>query len=95
MSAMIHNDAEREWMLPLLKIRDQLQEAGREVRDFRRLNGKVSLFKGESVPGPYTQDARADWLRQVLKAETWVRENLRPMVPAPAEVISGRVMVPR
>ena len=28
-------------------------------------------------------------------AETWVRENLRPMVPAPAEVISGRVMVPR
>ena len=75
MSAMIHNDAEREWMLPLLKIRDQLQEAGREVRDFRRLNGKVSLFKGEPVAGPYTQKARADWLRQVLEAQTWVRNN--------------------
>ena len=27
-------------------------------------------------------------------AESWVRENLGPMVPGPAEVISGRVMVP-
>ena len=27
-------------------------------------------------------------------AEGWVRENLGSMVPGPAEVISGRVMVP-
>jgi hypothetical protein len=27
-------------------------------------------------------------------AESWVRENLGPVVPGPAEVISGTVMVP-
>ena len=27
-------------------------------------------------------------------AESWVRENLGPMVPGPVEVISGRVLVP-
>ena len=27
-------------------------------------------------------------------AESWVRENLGSVVPGPAEVISGRVMVP-
>ena len=75
MSAMIHNDAEREWMLPLLEIRNELAEAGREVRDFRRLNGKVSLFNGEPVAGPYTQETRAHWLRRVLTAQTRVREH--------------------
>ena len=75
MSAMIHNDAEREWMLPLLEIRNELAEAGREVRDFRRLNGKVSLFNGEPVHGPYTQETRAHWLQRVLTVQTWVREH--------------------
>jgi len=75
MSAMIQNDAEREWMLPLLEIRNELVEAGRETRDFRRLNGRVSLFNGDTVPGPYKQDARAHWLRRVLEAQTWVREH--------------------
>ena len=75
MSAMIHNDAEREWMLPLLEIRNELAEAGREARDFRRLNGKVSLFNGEPVAGPYTQETRAHWLRRVLTAQTWVRKH--------------------
>ena len=75
MSAMIHNDAEREWMLPLLEIRNELAEAGRETRDFRRLNGRVSLFNGDTVPGPYKQDVRAHWLRRVLEVQTRVREH--------------------
>ena len=75
MSAMIHNDAEREWMLPLLGIRNELAEAGRESRDFRRLNGRVSLFNGEPVRGPYTQETRAHWLRRVLEVQTWVRKH--------------------
>jgi DNA sulfur modification protein DndC len=75
MTAMIQNDAEREWMLPLLEIRDDLVSAGRETRDFRRLNGKVSLFNGENVPGPYTQKSRTEWLTRVLEAQKWVRKN--------------------
>jgi len=75
MSAMIQNSEERQWMLPLLELRNELAEASRETRDFRRLNGKVSIYNGENVPGPYTQKTRAYWLTKVLQAQTWVREN--------------------
>lgn len=77
MAAMIQNDTEKEWMQPLLDVRDQIADAekGRDLRDFRRLNGRVSLFNGQHVPGPYTQAGRAHWLRQVLEAQTWVRAN--------------------
>lgn len=77
MSAMIQNDSEKEWMQPLLEVRDRIADAeqGRKLRDFRRLNGRVSLFNGQHVPGPYTQDGRAHWLKLVLEAQTWVRNN--------------------
>jgi len=75
MSAMIHNDAEREWMLPLLELRNELADAGKDSRDFRRLSGRVSLFNGEPVPGPYTQETRKHWLRRVLEVQSWVRRN--------------------
>lgn len=77
MSAMIQNDAEKEWMQPLLDIRDEIADttAGREMRDFRRMHGNVSLYRGEFVPGPYTQKGRAHWLKRVLEAQTWVRDN--------------------
>jgi len=39
------------------------------------MTGRVSLFNGEHVPGPYTQESRAYWLKRVLEAQTWVREN--------------------
>ena len=77
MAAMIQNDTEKEWMQPLLDIRDQIADMteGRKLRDFRRLNGRVSLFNGSHVPGPYTQSGRAHWLRIVLEAQTWVRSH--------------------
>lgn len=77
MAAMIQNDTEKEWMQPLLDVRDRIAdlEAGREMRDFRRSHGRVSLYNGRYVPGPYKQEARAEWLRLVLEAQTWVREN--------------------
>jgi DNA sulfur modification protein DndC len=75
MSAMIQNNTERQWMLPLLELRNELAEASSETRDFRRLNGKVSIFNGENVSGPYTQKTRAYWFSKVLQAQTWVREN--------------------
>ena len=77
MAAMIQNDAEKEWMQPLLDVRDRIADAeqGRQLRDFRRAHGQVSLYDGRHVPGPYTQAGRAEWLHLVLEAQTWVRNN--------------------
>lgn len=76
MSAMIQNDEEKEWMLPLLDLRNALDVADdRHLRDFRRMNGSVQLFNDRPIPGPYTQEAREDWLRRLLEAQAWIREN--------------------
>jgi DNA sulfur modification protein DndC len=84
MSAMIQNDVDKEWMLPLLELRNALdfrqgEDGDRHLRDFRRMNGKVQLMMtGQGprvIPGPYTQSARADWLRRLLAAERWIRAN--------------------
>jgi DNA sulfur modification protein DndC len=76
MQAMIQNDEEKEWMLPLLQLRDELDVTDdKHLRDFRRMNGVVQLHNGKPVHGPYTQSARENWLHRVLKAQRWVRKN--------------------
>jgi DNA sulfur modification protein DndC len=86
MSAMIQNDAEKEWMLPLLKLRNKLdfrtmgegdeESSDRHLRDFRRMSGAIQTMKdGRVIPGPYLQSAREDWLRELLKAQTWIRQH--------------------
>ena len=76
MQAMISNDEEKEWMLPLLRLRDALDIADdRHLRDFRRSNGSLLLFNDRLVHGPYTQQAREDWLRRLLHAQTWIRAH--------------------
>lgn len=76
MHAMIQNDEEKEWMLPLLRLRDKLDVADdKPLRDFRRLNGSVQLFHDRPIHGPYTQASRESWLRELLEAQRWIREN--------------------
>lgn len=76
MSAMIQNDEEKEWMLPLLELRNELDVADdRHLRDFRRMNGSVQLFHDRTIPGPYTQESRERWVRKLLEAQTWIRAN--------------------
>jgi DNA sulfur modification protein DndC len=76
MAAMIQNDEEKEWMLPLLEIRNALDIPNdRHLRDFRRMAGNVVLFNNEPVPGPYTQKSREMWLRKLLNAQKWIRHN--------------------
>ena len=85
MSAMIQNDSEKEWMMPLLEIRNALDfrqmpgadenSSDRKLRDYRRMNGSVQLFFDRVIPGPYLQEVREDWLRRLLKAQTWIRKN--------------------
>jgi DNA sulfur modification protein DndC len=39
------------------------------------MNGAIQLFEDRIVHGPYTQEARETWLRDLLEAQTWVRAN--------------------
>lgn len=81
MTAMVTNDAEKEWMLPLLKLRNDLDLTDdRKLRDFRRMNGSVQLFHDRPIPGPYTQPAREQWLRRLLQAQEEIRKNGPPDV---------------
>lgn len=94
MTAMIQNDEEKEWMMPLLDLRNALdfrsgpaaeggQGSDRHLRDFRRMSGAVQLMAdGSPIPGPYTQEAREDWLRRLLKAQTHIRRHGPPEVRA-------------
>lgn len=84
MEAMIQNDEEKEWLQPLLDIRNELDiENDRDKRDFRRIYGRVELFErnvdGEitvqPIPGPYTKYWREHWLRRVLEAQVQIRQN--------------------
>jgi len=87
MAAMIQNDEEKEWMLPLLRLRNELDFRGDEARglerarrDFRRMTGELTFHtsakgKPQLVHGPYKQEARALWLRRVLEAQQWIREH--------------------
>ena len=88
LAAMIQNDDEKEWMLPLLELRNKWLgitdpdddkkkaklEIERERRDFRRMNGSLTLHNGRLVHGPYKQTYRAQLLEAVLEAESKVRE---------------------
>jgi DNA sulfur modification protein DndC len=85
MHAMIQNDQEKEWMLPLLELRNELDppktpDADRPLREFRRMNGAVQLFNDRPIPGPYKQKVREAWLRKVLLAQQHIRENGPPEV---------------
>ncbi len=86
MTAMIQNDQEKEWMTPLLELRNALDfrnggapddedSSDRKLRDFRRMNGSIQLFHDRPIPGPYTQEARENWLRKLLEAQSWIRKN--------------------
>jgi DNA sulfur modification protein DndC len=87
MTAMIQNDAEKEWMLPLLELRNALDfrsnateedpmNSDHHLRDFRRMTGVINMMQnGKPVPGPYTQESREEWLRKLLKAQTHIRKR--------------------
>lgn len=80
MQAMIQNDEEKEWMLPLLELRNELDPSNkpnkdRPLRDFRRMSGAVQLFHDRPIHGPYKQKVREDWLRKVLNAQKYIQKN--------------------
>ncbi|MFO5494217.1 MAG: DNA phosphorothioation system sulfurtransferase DndC, partial [Cuspidothrix sp.] len=102
MEAMIQNDEEKEWMQPLLDMRNELDiRDDRNKRDFRRIWGEVQLFERnvdgeisvEPIHGPYTKYWREYWLRKLLTAEKQIREtapeNMRDITLISIEELSA------
>lgn len=84
MAAMVQNDEEKDWMYPLLNFRNRFldfrpadgtrsEQTDRERRDFRRMNGSITLYNGRAVHGPYTQATREELLFELLRAQEAVR----------------------
>jgi len=91
MAAMIQNDAEKEWLMPLLDLRNALdfrshlntsgEASDHHLRDFRRMTGAVQVMSsGKPVPGPYTQQSREKWLRKLLNAQSYIQKGGPPEV---------------
>lgn len=94
MAAMILNDDDKEWMQPLLDIRNELDVRNgkghhddHHRRDYRRMGGNVQLYKATAddgseilkpIPGPYTRYWREHWLRLVLETQTHIRKTAPP-----------------
>lgn len=77
MKAMINNDDEKEWMLPILDFRNKwlsVSNEKREYRDFRRMNGSLTLYNDKLVHGPYRQHHRENMLGALLEAQEAIRE---------------------
>jgi len=99
MTAMIQNDVDKEWMMPLLDFRNELdfrsngddhnEASDHHLRDFRRLTGAVHLMAGgKPVPGPYTQASRERWLAKLLCAQKHIRQY------GPPEVRNFQIVTP-
>jgi DNA sulfur modification protein DndC len=70
MAAMIQNDADKAWMQPIMDFRDRfLAVEDRAHRDFRRLNGRLTVLRDRLVHGPYSQERRHRLLVELLKAQ--------------------------
>ena len=86
LSAMIQNDEEKAWMLPLLEFRNYIaaynqdsdlsqNELDRSRRDFRRMTGSLTWHRNRLVHGPYTKDVREDFLERLLKLQLFIQET--------------------
>lgn len=54
---------------------DDRRQIERNRRDFRRIDGRVQLFNGRTIPGPYRKEWREYWLRRVLEVQQGIRRD--------------------
>lgn len=89
MQAMVQNDEQKRWMQPILDYRNTyLAVDDRNLRDFRRMTGRLTVFKGTLVHGPYKQAYRAELLEQLLRTQKAVQEAARNQGGEAIELIS-------
>jgi DNA sulfur modification protein DndC len=100
MNAMIQNNDDKKWMIPLAEFREKKLNTTDDFpnRDFRRLDKNLSYFQRKDGPslihGPYKQHYREDLLRELLVAQTKIRagsvngmENFELITPEELEEI--------
>jgi DNA sulfur modification protein DndC len=80
MMAMIQNDEDKKWMIPLSIFREKkLNTDDFKHRDFRRLDKNINLYKTKEgyglIHGPYKQHYREELLLELLKAQTTIRKE--------------------
>lgn len=77
MEAMIANDAEKEWMAPLLEFRNEFgnEEGDRERRSFRRMQGNLTGNYGKLFHGPYKKEVREAWLTRLLQIQYEINKD--------------------
>ena len=77
MEAMISNDDEKEWMLPLLDFRNKFgdEATDRDKRSFRKMNGTLQGSYGRLFHGPYKKEVREEWLGELLRIQKEIQEN--------------------
>jgi DNA sulfur modification protein DndC len=77
MEAMIANDDEKAWMIPLLEFRNEFgnQDEDRARRSFRRMSGNIQGSYGRLYHGPYKKGIREEWLRRLLKMQIEIQEK--------------------
>ena len=70
MEAMIANAEhnEKAWMSPLLEFRNEFgnEQADRERRSFRKMNGSLQGSYERLHHGPYKKEIREEWLKKLL-----------------------------
>jgi DNA sulfur modification protein DndC len=76
MHAMIQNDEEKEWMLPMMEFRNKWLDVkqDRSKRDFRKMNGSLMVHNDRLVHGPYKQEYREEMLRALLESQKVAKE---------------------
>lgn len=74
MQAMIKNDEEKQWMLPLSEFRNKYLDIKEDWghRDFRRMDRSLVIHKDGLLHGPYKQRYREELLRRLLEAQELV-----------------------
>jgi len=79
MLAMIQNDEDKKWMIPLSIFREEKLNTTDDFkhRDFRRLDKNINVYESKEGPalihGPYKQHYREELLFELLKAQTKIR----------------------
>jgi DNA sulfur modification protein DndC len=82
MTAMIQNDDDKKWMIPLSIFRDEKLNTSDDFknRDFRRLDKSITVYESKEGPalihGPYKQHYREELLFELLKAQTTIRNEV-------------------
>lgn len=77
MEAMIANDNEKAWMVPLLEFRNKFgdEELDRERRSFKKMQGFLQGSYGKLHHGPYKKEVREEWLEELLRIQLEINQN--------------------